>query len=88
MYATIVQTIPTRAATMKKTDNKPRSLNNSVKETVLDTRLFVSLPLNYIAKDMNAFAIYSSLCTRLGENSKLLKGVQSIKTGFALTPIS
>jgi hypothetical protein len=37
---------------------------------------------------MDVFAIYNSLRTKLGENSKVLKGVQTIKTGFALLPAS
>jgi hypothetical protein len=37
---------------------------------------------------MDAFAIYDSLRTNLVKNSKVLKGVQSIKTGFALLPAS
>jgi hypothetical protein len=37
---------------------------------------------------MDAYAIYTSLRSRLGDNSKVLKGVQSINTGFALIPAS
>ncbi|KAJ5946737.1 hypothetical protein N7454_003576 [Penicillium verhagenii] len=37
---------------------------------------------------MDAFAIYTSLRIHLDTNGKLLKGVQAIKTGFALLPVS
>jgi hypothetical protein len=35
---------------------------------------------------MDAYAIYTSLRSHLGPDNKALKGVQSIKTGFALLP--
>jgi hypothetical protein len=37
---------------------------------------------------MDSYAIYTSLRSHLGPDSKALKGVQSIKTGFALLPAS
>ncbi|KAI9034980.1 uncharacterized protein KD926_004861 [Aspergillus affinis] len=37
---------------------------------------------------MDAYAIYTSLRSHLGTNNKTLKGVQSIKTGFALLLLS
>jgi hypothetical protein len=37
---------------------------------------------------MDAYAIYTSLRSYLGPDNKVLKGVQSIKTGFALLPAS
>jgi hypothetical protein len=53
-----------------------------------DSRLFVRLPPNHDAKNMDAFAIYTSLRSHLGVDNKVLKGVQSIKSGFALLPTS
>ncbi|KAI9043863.1 FAD-binding oxidoreductase [Aspergillus affinis] len=37
-----------------------------------------------LLKNIDAYAIYTSLRSYLGANNKVLKGVQSIKTGFAL----
>jgi hypothetical protein len=68
----------------KKTGTKPRTLAHAAKQQLPDNRLFVCLPPNDMAASMDAFAIYSSLRSRLGGNSKILKGVQPIKTGFAL----
>jgi hypothetical protein len=73
---------------MQKTSNRPKPLYPAIKEPRPDTRLFVRLPPTHIAKNMDAYAILSNLRSRLGESSKLLKGVQSIKTGFALIPSS
>ena len=51
-----------------------------------DDRLFIRLPDNHPAKDMQPYAIYTSLRAQFGPNSSLLRDVQSIKTGFALCP--
>jgi hypothetical protein len=53
-----------------------------------DSHLFVRLPPNYDIKNMDAFAIYTSLCSHLGVDNKVFKGVQFIKSGFALLPTS
>jgi hypothetical protein len=37
---------------------------------------------------MDAYAIYTNLCSCLGADSKVLKGVQFIKTRFTLLPVS
>lgn len=84
-YASAAQSNPGKTATLKKT-GKPKPLNSTAKEELPDTRLFVRLSPSHPAKNMDAYAICSSLRSRLGENNKLLKGVQSIKTGFALIP--
>ena len=85
-YASVAQINSGKTAAIKKT-GKPKPLKTET-EAPPDTRLFVRLSPNHLAKNIDAFAICSSLRSRLGENSKLLKGVQSIKTGFALTPSS
>jgi hypothetical protein len=88
-YASVTRSPPV------KNDVATRQINSDTKIGRLatklpppDNRLFVRLPENHLAKSMDAYAIHTSLRFHLGTNGKLLKGVQSIKTGFALLPAS
>ena len=54
------------------------------KEPSPDNRLFVRLPNDHPARDIQGHAILTSLRGRLGPEAPLLKEVQPTKTGFAL----
>jgi hypothetical protein len=56
------------------------------KEPTPDNRLFVRLPNSHAARDMQGYAVLTSLRTNLGTDGPLLKDVQTTKTGFALCP--
>ena len=68
--------------TAKKTGQAP------LKELNPDNRLFVRLPDGHQARDMQGYAIHTSLRAQLGPDGSLLKEVQATKTGFALCPTS
>jgi hypothetical protein len=84
-YASVSKITPAKVASTPKTSTRPKTPAPSQRP---DTRLFVRLPPTHIAKNMDAYAIYTRLRSHLGPDSKALKGVQSIKTGFALLPAS
>ena len=66
---------PTAAKTARK---QPQHYNKE------DTRLFVRIGPEHPARTAGSFAVLTALKRRLGENAKLLKEVQAVKTGFAL----
>jgi hypothetical protein len=85
-YASVTQSHPAKNAAARQTNSTTKTDKLAAKLPSPDNRLFVRLPENHLAKSMDAFAIYTSLRSHLDTNGKLLKGVQSIKTGFALLP--
>ena len=88
-YATITQTpLAKKAAATQQTSNKLKTPTSAIKQQPPDYRLFVRLPDDHGARNMDAYAIYTSLRSQLGIDNKLLKGVQPTKTGFALCPTS
>ncbi|KAJ6058360.1 uncharacterized protein N7446_007943 [Penicillium canescens] len=88
-YATVTRSPPAKNnAAIKQTNSNTKTDRLATKLPPSDHRLFVRLPENHLAKSMDAFAIYTSLRSYLDTNGKLLKGGQSIKTGFALLPVS
>ena len=58
------------------------------KEPAPDNRLFVRLPNSHPTREMQGFAVLTSLRAGLGADGPLLKEVQTTKTGFALCPAS
>ncbi|KAI9039460.1 reverse transcriptase [Aspergillus affinis] len=86
-YATVTQTTNAKGPTASQPRAKQKTIIPALNQQP-DSRLFVRLPPNHLAKNMDAYAIYTSLRSHLGANNKALKGVQSIKTGFALLPLS
>jgi hypothetical protein len=84
-YASVSQITPAKVASTPKTSTRPKTPAPSQRP---DTRLFVRLPPTHITKNMDAYAIYTRLRSHLSPDSKALKGVQSIKTGFTLLPAS
>lgn len=79
---------PQNNAATKQTNSNTKTNRLAAKLPPPDNRLFVRLAKNYLAKSMDAFAIHTSLRSHLGTTGKLFKGAQSIKTGFALVPVS
>lgn len=73
-------TPPTKAPTARAPKKTPP------KETTPDNRLFVRLPNSHAARDMQGYAVLTSLRANLGSDGPLLKDVQTTKTGFALCP--
>ncbi|KAI9035565.1 uncharacterized protein KD926_003225 [Aspergillus affinis] len=86
-YATVTQSTTAKGPTTPQPRAKQKTTSSALNQQP-DSRLFVRLPPNHLAKNMDAYAIYTSLRSHLGANNKVLKGVQSIKTGFALLPSS
>jgi hypothetical protein len=82
--APIVTAAP-RASRLPKQDAGPKP---GPKRPGPDNRLFVRLPESHKARNMEAYAIYSSLRAKLGSNGSALREVQPIKTGLALCPSS
>ncbi|GFF28451.1 hypothetical protein IFM61606_10163 [Aspergillus udagawae] len=88
-YATVTRNSPVKDDAAKKQNNTdPKPGGAAAKPPSPHNRVFVRLSENHLAKGMDAFAIHTSLQSHLGTNRKHLKGVQSIRTGFALLPIS
>lgn len=86
-YASVTRSPPANAVA-KQASSDTKTVRLAAKLLPPDNRLFISLLENYLARSMDAFAMYTSLRSYLGTNGKLLKGVQSIKTRFALLPTS
>ena len=87
-YASVASSLapahPTPERTVKKTGLK----HAPSKESGPDNRLFVRLPDRHQARNMQGYAILTSLRAQLGPDASLLKEVQATKTGFALCPTS
>jgi hypothetical protein len=58
------------------------------REPAPDNRLFVRLPNSHAARDLQGYAVLTSLRAHLGPDGPLLREVQTTKTGFALCPAS
>jgi hypothetical protein len=58
------------------------------KESTPDNRLFVRLANDHPSREMQGYAILTTLRASLGTDGPLLKDVQATKTGFALCPSS
>jgi hypothetical protein len=50
----------------------------------LDTRLFLRLGPNYLAREVGSFALLTALKSTLGAHAHLLKEVLEVPLGFAL----
>ncbi|KAI9046080.1 uncharacterized protein KD926_006027 [Aspergillus affinis] len=82
-YATVTQSTTAKAPSTPQPKAKKKTIIPTLNQQP-DSRLFVRLPPNHKAKNVDAYAIYTSLRSHLGTNNRVLKGIQSIKTGFAL----
>ncbi|KAJ5388934.1 uncharacterized protein N7496_000002 [Penicillium cataractarum] len=87
-YASVTRSPPAKNAVTKQAVSNTKTDRLATKLPPPDNRLFVRIPENHLAKSMDTFAIFTSLRSHLDTNGKLLKGVQSTKTGFALLPAS
>jgi hypothetical protein len=82
--------LPAKPPAVDKQSKNPNSTHTQTKQTLPakapspDLRLFVRLPANHIARNMQSYAIYSSLRAQL--RGTVLREVQTTKTGFALCP--
>jgi hypothetical protein len=66
----------------------PKARKPLQKQITPDNRLFVRLPNDSPARDMQGYAVLTRLRASLGADSSHLKDVQATKTGFALCPAS
>jgi hypothetical protein len=80
---------PAKPAPSAKPVSPPKAARKAPqKEPTPDNRVFVRLPNSHKARDMQGYAVLSSLRAKLGADGPLLKDVQATKTGFALCPAS
>ncbi|KAI9035693.1 uncharacterized protein KD926_002974 [Aspergillus affinis] len=86
-YATVTQITKIKGPSTSRPKAKQKTIISTFNQQP-DSRLFVRFPPNHLAKNMDAYVIYTSFRSHLGTNNKTLKGIQSIKTGFALLPLS
>jgi hypothetical protein len=93
-YATVASSnAPSKSTLSTKTPATKAPLTRApkkgpLKEPTPNNRLFVRLPASHLARDIQGYAILTSLRSQLGSNSSALKEVQPTKTGFALCPSS
>lgn len=88
-YATVTKLNPAKPPTaVHQKKSLKKKLISVAKQSPPDHRLFVRLPDDHAAKNIDSYAIFSSLRSQLGTSSNALKEVQTIKTGFALCPAS
>jgi hypothetical protein len=87
-YASVASSLAPSQSTPKRMAKKTGLNQAPLKAPAPDNRLFVRLPDGHQARDMQGYAILTSLRAQLGPDGSLLKEVQATKTGFALCPTS
>ena len=85
-YATVAGSTRARPTPSTKAPTARAPKKTPPQEPSPDNRLFVRLPNSHAARDMQGYAVLTSLRANLGTDGPLLKDVQTTKTGFALCP--